>query len=258
MWLWQHKNIHKRHLLWAKLFGICLFFHLIFLFWIFCVYQDSSYILSIAVNKNLNYSSPIFFVPLGVSTAVQSKQTINPKAAVIKKPTSPKKTAPIPVKKTESSPASQSVKNTATSIVDVKKQTPVASATPHTIMEHKKEEPITTKKPVNQAPDKQQTVVPIIPENAHISHNYREAEALRCSAQLQKELVQKWKPPIGVPPECTCEISFFVTTMGSIENLKMVKGSGVVMYDISARQALFSMKMPQWTHGKSLVINFKQ
>lgn len=91
-----------------------------------------------------------------------------------------------------------------------------------------------------------------------MSHNYREVEALRRGAQLQKELVQKWKPPIGVSPECMCEISFFVTTAGKIEDLKMVKSSGVMMYDISARQALFAMAMPQWTYGKPLIISFKQ
>src|SRR5207302_6458741 len=106
--------------------------------------------------------------------------------------------------------------------------------------------------------DIQQAITPVIPENAHVSHNYREVEALRRGAQLQKELVQKWKPPIGVSPDCMCEVSFFVNTSGTIEDLKMVKSSGVMMYDISARQALFAMKMPQWTYGKPLIISFKQ
>jgi hypothetical protein len=99
---------------------------------------------------------------------------------------------------------------------------------------------------------------PHIPDNAHISNNYREVEALRRGAQLQKELVQKWQPPIGVSPECTCEISFFINNKGNIENLKMIKNSGVMMFDISARQALCTMKMPQWTYGKPLIISFKQ
>lgn len=97
-----------------------------------------------------------------------------------------------------------------------------------------------------------------LPENAQVSNNFREVEALRRGAQLQKELVHKWQPPIGVSPDCTCDISFFVTKQGTIEQLKMVKSSGVMMFDISARQALFSMKMPQWTYGKPLIISFKQ
>jgi len=97
-----------------------------------------------------------------------------------------------------------------------------------------------------------------LPQHAQVSNNFREVEELRRGAQLQKELVQKWQPPIGVSPDCTCDISFFVNKQGIIEQLKMVKSSGIMMFDISARQALFSMKMPQWTYGKPLIISFKQ
>src|SRR5438445_10479367 len=86
MSLWQHKNIHKKHLLWAKLFGFCLLFHCIFLFWIFCVYRDNSYILSISINKNMDYSTPIRFVPLGVPTTSRP-QVITPKKPIPPKPT---------------------------------------------------------------------------------------------------------------------------------------------------------------------------
>lgn len=311
MSLWQHKNIHKKHLLWAKLFGFCLLFHLIFLFWIFCVYRDNSYILSISVNKNMDYSTPIMFVPLGVQTTsrpqiVTQKKPIPKKPAVHIKPAIEKKVAVTEVKKPTTiaavapSSSAKASKDTSALAANVKKMTPPAPAvavkkpeeikkelpkieTPavvNKIEEVKKVAAIETPKPIPaqketpqppiaQALDIEQTIVPqsyaeatesrpVIPENAHISHNYREVEALRRGAQLQKELVQKWKPPIGVSPECMCEISFCVNTSGGIENLKMVKNSGVVMYDISARQALFAMKMPQWTHGKPLIISFKQ
>lgn len=288
MSLWQHKNIHKKHLLWSKLFGLCLLLHLIFLFWIFCVYRDNSYMLSISVHKNLDYSTPIMFVPLGIATQATKAPVAkiannNSKAASIKKP-APQKTTLAAVKPVASPKAP---------IVDTKKPVTVAAAPQKTTppvkqevakVEPKKIEPKAeevkkieppqkvaaietpqpaqtkevTQPPIAQALDIEQTVVPFVPENAHISHNYREVEALRRGAQLQKELVQKWKPPIGVSPDCMCEISFFVTTTGKIENLKMAKSSGVMMYDISARQALSAMTMPQWTHGKPLTINFKQ
>jgi TonB C terminal len=93
-------------------------------------------------------------------------------------------------------------------------------------------------------------------ENAHISSNFREVEALRRGAQLQKELVQKWQPPIGVAPDCSCELSFSVSKNGTVQQLKTTKTSGVLMFDISARQALCAMKMPQWTYGKPLIISF--
>jgi hypothetical protein len=309
MWLWQHKNIHKKYLLWAKLFGICLFLHLIFLFWIFCIYRDNNYILSISINKNRDYYKPIMFVPLNVQTTsrpktihptkpiqqnstVQAKPTVEKKTAVpeIKKPTT---IATITPNKIEASSSAKALKDTSALTANVKKAEEVKKELPK-VEPPKKPEPVvhktqpiqpvpaqkeTPQVPIAQALDIEQTVVPqsyikassfaeasahtsegaaLVPKDAHISDNYREVEALRRGAQLQKELVQKWKPPIGISPECMCEISFLVNRSGVIENLKMVKCSGVIMYDISARQALCTMKMPQWTYGKPLVISFKQ
>ena len=287
MSLLQLKNIHKRHLLWAKIVGICLFVHLIFLFWIFCVYRDNSYMLSLSINKNLDYSTPIFFVPLGVATA--HVKPVAPQKNIPKKTTASTKQ---PISVITPKPASSFAK---ASEDKQKKPTTVAASIPKKIEpikeEIKKVEPVKqevakvepkkeVKKEIEkiveknepsvaQALDIEQTIVPpsfaeasegtaVVPENAHVSHDYREVEALRKQAQLQKEIVQTWKPPIGVSPDCMCEVSFFVNSTGKIEDIKMIKGSGVMMFDISARQALFATKMPQWTYGKPFTINFRQ
>jgi hypothetical protein len=243
--------------------------------------------LSLSVDKKLDYSTPIFFVPLGVATAnikstitqknIPKKTTTSPssfaKASAdtfaktnVKKPTTvaaaipkkeeTKKEIPPVIKKTD-------VKKVEPAKQEIVKQEVVKNTEPK--IEPKKE--VEPSKPVQETPkfippvaqalDTTQEIVPVIPENAHISHNYREVEALRKQAQLQKELVQTWKPPIGVSPDCACEISFFVNSTGKIENIKMVQSSSVIMFDISARQALFAMKMPQWTYGKPFTINFK-
>lgn len=275
MSLLQRKNIHKRHLLWAKIVGICLFFHLIFLFWIFCIYQENNYMLSLSINKNIDYSAPIIFVPLGVPTTTKPQPTMVKKINPIQQPAAPNKT----VKKTTTIAPETPKKPTPTT----KKITPVApkaepkkeekkevvKVEPPKIepkkIEPEKTEPIKEsakveppKKIVKEIIDVQQITAPVIPENAHISHNYREAEALRMQAQLQKEVVKQWKPPIGVSPECSCDISFFINTKGGVENIKIIKNSGVMMFDISTRQALCATKMPQWTYGKTLTFHFKQ
>lgn len=270
-----------------------------------------------SITKKVDYSAPIFFMPLGVPTA--AKVVMN-QSSFAQKQITPTKITPTSTLAPKTTPAIKQPTTTtiATNTKKIEEKKTVVSKTP-TIIE-KKNVPVTkqeTKQPEKKEPlktssadikekpkitqeiqkepvqstvhnkehsscdkvseqlakslDIQQPVAPIqavketrkthpihVPENAHISNNYREVEALRCGTQLQKELVHKWQPPIGVSPECTCEISFCVNTKGTIENLKMVKSSGVVMFDISARQALFSMKMPQWTHGKYLTINFKQ
>ena len=92
MLLLRLKNIHKRHLLWAKLIGTCLFLHLVFFFWVFCIYKDNSYMLSLSIHKNMDYSNPIFFVPLGTATTKQPVATVQP--------VTPKKTPTPPAQKT--------------------------------------------------------------------------------------------------------------------------------------------------------------
>jgi 2-keto-4-pentenoate hydratase/2-oxohepta-3-ene-1,7-dioic acid hydratase in catechol pathway len=253
--------------------------------------------LSLSIDKKLDYSTPIFFIPLGVITTnikpIPPSSFAKATADTFAKTNVKKPTPTSPIKKTENKQTTTvAQKTTAT------KPTTVAAA-PSKKIEIVKQEVIKTEPvkqevvkkvepvkqeiassvakamvdtsaktdvkkevikptPIAQALDTDQTIIPMIPEGAHISHNYREVEALRKQAQLQKELVQTWKPPIGVSPDCACEISFFVNSTGKIEHIKMVKGSGVMMFDISARQALFAMKMPQWTYGKPFTINFRQ
>ena len=124
------------------------------------------------------------------------------------------------------------------------------SAPPHKIIEKE----IKTEQKQVQQPDHQL----IIPENAQTSHDYREVEAMRRTALLQKELIKNWRPPIGIPPSARCEIQFSVDKHGSVKEISIIKSSGIMMYDLSARHALFSMKMPQWTQQKTLTIIFTQ
>jgi hypothetical protein len=268
MSLLQLKNIHKRHLLWAKLFGICLFIHSVFLFWVFCVYRDNSYMLSLSINKKMDYSTPIFFLPVSVQTTADkpintSKKPITPKktttpAAPIKKTETKQKPTTVAAAPKKIEPVKQEIKK----IEEVKKEVAKIEQKKTTpVVEQPKQTPVAKALDIESSfakASEDTATIPVIPENAHISHNYREVEALRKQAQLQKEIVQTWKPPIGVSPDCMCEVSFFINSTGKIENIKIVKSSGVMMFDISVRQALFAMKMPQWTYGKPFTISFSQ
>jgi outer membrane biosynthesis protein TonB len=276
MSLLQRKNIHKRHLLWVKLFGICLFFHLIFLFWIFCIYQDNSYMLSLSVHKRLDYSSPIMFVFNSAQADPTEKNNIESKQKIVATPPKPKSTpqnnkaTPPSVKKPVTVATTIPKKtntpnptiNTAIAVADASfdKLPPTHKASSDTQRTSGEEKLETKKEDIQPKADVKKTTSPIAQalDDTHVSNNYREVEALRMQAQLQKEIVQKWKPPIGVSPDCTCDVSFFVNTNGGVENIKMAKNSGVMMFDISARQALCAIKMPHWTHGKTLTITFKQ
>jgi outer membrane biosynthesis protein TonB len=268
MWLWQHKNMRKQLLLWAKLFGLCSFFHLVFLLWIFCIHQDIPCSVTIDLHKKLDYSAPIIFIPAFVKTEfILSSVEGADKSA--DKPAQTIKTITVKTTTQKPAPATKKVeKKATTSITPPQVITPKkveSKPTPTPKVEQKQTESKPTPAPIKKEDTcalktnvKNKEIAKIIPENAQISNNYREVEALRRHAQLQNEIVKQWKPPIGISPDCTCEISFYVNTTGNLENIKMIKCSGIIMYDISARQALFAMKMPQWTHGKSITINFKQ
>jgi len=91
-----------------------------------------------------------------------------------------------------------------------------------------------------------------------VQANYREVEDRRRQVLLQKELAKCWKVPIGVSHDCVCQIRAVVSWDGVVKELDVTKSSGVLMYDVAARSALYTMKMPAWSKGKSLTITFKQ
>ena len=247
--------------------------------------------LSLSVHKNIDYSTPVIFRPLGTQTTTKpitkKPTTVATKPSTQNKIITPtKKPTTVATTLAKAKDIAKPITKIITAVADVKKiESSVAKAmadTPAIKADVKEVTKAEEKKtpPIAQALDIQQEIVTpsfassshkatkehskasegtaLIPDNAHVSHNYRQVEALRMQAQLQKEIVQKWKPPIGVSPDCTCDVSFFINTAGGIENIKMVKPSGVMMFDISARQTLCAIKMPHWTYGKTLTINFKQ
>lgn len=256
MWLLQHKNLHKKLLLWLKIGGLCLGFHLLALFWVFCVYQENMFMHNFTVNRKIDYSMPVVFKLLiepekAAAIPVQKTTSIKP---IAKNTPQPKKSPP--QKATIITPPpphfAKATKGMAQpKPIELKKEEvklPIEKK-----IETKKEEPVKALPQKNiSVPAQEAKPVPV-----QTCDNYREVEALRRTAQLQKELVQQWHPPIGVPADCSCDVSFFVTKRGIIEKVIIAKSSGIMMFDISARQALFSMKMPQWTYGKSLTISFK-
>lgn len=77
-------------------------------------------------------------------------------------------------------------------------------------------------------------------------------------AQLQTAVSDSWKPPMGISDECVCDVLVMLDMQGNPKEIKIVKSSGVLIYDIAARNALQDAKMPKWAYGKSITISFKQ
>ena len=86
----------------------------------------------------------------------------------------------------------------------------------------------------------------------------QEYEVLRMQSYLQYEILEHWRPPVGVPTCAYCDIRFVVDWDGCVHDIAVVSSSGILMYDVSARSALLAMDFPAWAKGKSFKISFKQ
>lgn len=259
MWLWQHKNVRKRHLLWVKLLITSLALHLIILFWVFFIYQNDVYELAVTIKRGVLQShAPVVVVPVKHVQRNNSSQSCSVSMPAARK----KPTKTTMVTKNKKIPAKQANKK-----IMQKKQ--IKKPEPPKQLVAKKKEAQPNQQLQNNAikPNtKQECATP----HRHVSGahakgkndpialkvGYRDLEAMRQYTELQKKLAKYWKPPIGVSKDCECQIQIIVGWNGSIQKLEMIKQSGVLMYDIAARSALYTMSIPQWARGKSLTITF--
>jgi len=247
MWLWQQGNTHKTQLLWAKLFLISFSFHVIFLTWLFFLHHDDAVNIAITVQFNkANQQAPVIFVPFKPKKegGVQNKVLAVPKSAAVIKAEKPK----VVMKKREENKIKANKEKTK-KLAAQKKISPVQR---QTNQETKKKK----KKQVNVA--KQEKAQPMNNQHKQVQANYREIEAQRRQALLQKELAKCFKPPIGVPPDCICQIKVVVNWDGTVKELVVEQSSGILMYDVAARSAFYTMKIPSWSKGKSITVTFKQ
>lgn len=82
----------------------------------------------------------------------------------------------------------------------------------------------------------------------------REVEMRRQQEVLTQEITQYWKPPVGVAAGCACHITFTVNWQGELADVAITEPSGVLMYDLAARSAIYTMKMPEWAKGKTFTV----
>jgi len=85
-----------------------------------------------------------------------------------------------------------------------------------------------------------------------------EYEALEVQRQIQQEAQRCWKTPPGVAADVSCQIIVHVDRTGKICDINIAEKSGILMYDVSARQAVYQMEFPRGSWGKEVVVYFKQ
>lgn len=235
MWLWQHKIMRKRHLLWVKLVVTSFVLHIICLSWVFFIYRNDTFLFSLTMRQSIQlHDAPIIFMPVS-----EVRSSTPPAYSVTQAKKKDRSKTMIRGKITPSIKKTKKVIQT-----NLKKQV-------------NKKDIAAIKNPV-QSPPQHKIQKIIDSKSIAIKLGYRDVETMRRYAVLQKELAKYWHPPVGMTKDYSCQIKMLINWSGQIQELEMVRSSGILMYDIAARSALHEIHMPDWVRGKSIIITFAQ
>jgi hypothetical protein len=288
--------MHNRHHThpWIKFFILSAVFHGLILFILFFVYQDAHLDLTL-IMRAAHLNQPVVIVQNQQSLPVLKKDGAKKGAviaapAIAKKEKSIKKSATslaslkaekaatvvakekkkvvkktVVAKKTAKKGQEKSVKKEKV-VAQIKKEIPLKK-----VVEKKISPPlqsISQAPPIETAQKIEPVPVPVISQ-AHtpaiqddpslatlIDSAATDEQAMMRYAELQEEFARCWKPPIGMAPDCVCQVTLFINKKGEKENIA-VQSSGVFMYDVAVRAAIHTMQLPRWAHNKSLTIVFR-
>lgn len=120
-------------------------------------------------------------------------------------------------------------------------------------VEEKKEEKI-VEQPVGAA-DNQVAMSVAADAQSAVYVGQLEYEALQLQEAMQRELQTHWKPPVG-HAGLTCIVRVIFDWQGAITDTVVEQSSGVLMFDMSAEQAINAMTFPKTAWGKQVTITF--
>lgn len=263
MWLWQRSGEQPNVILLRRILAVISLGHGCALLWMFVFYGDHTSLysrqmievlldadvtivvdpLSKVVNKTMPVVAPT------PQTAVAKKETAPATTVAMQPKSQPKKEQPKSQQKKESDSAKAATDRKKDEqkkdIVkkEAEKQKPIEQTQPSSKQESSK-----------QASGKAQdaTTQNVI----HVGHH--EYAALEVQKLIQQEAQRCWKAPIGVGNDVSCQVMVRVDHNGAIRDITLSQQSGVLMYDVHARQAVSRMQFPRGAWGKEVVVYFKQ
>ncbi len=121
--------------------------------------------------------------------------------------------------------------------------------------EKKITQPVAQEKPVP-------AVQPVLPEaGTSVTENVvivgqQEMDALELQNYLHQELVNSWRPPMGMRKNVSCVVKIQISFDGAL-SCAMEQSSGVLIFDDAAQRAARTLQVASWMHGKELLITFK-
>lgn len=269
MWPWQRNGEQPNILLIRRLLALSSLGHVFLLAFLFVFYHDDVTSVSrdvIAVLLDTNVT--VVRVPLS--------KVVNKKVPLVGSGT--KATACV---KKEAPPATGLAKpKVQPKIEAAKKETAKAKAQAKQKKETPKPKEPEIKKVVKEEPKKietkQEILKPVIEEKTaaklddqivdqQIEHGdnvvyvgQHEYAALEVQRQIQQEAQRCWKAPSGMPADAGCQIVVQIDHTGKIRTITLAEPSGILMYDVQARQAVSHMEFPRGAWGKEVVVYFKQ
>lgn len=272
MWHLQQNECAKL-VFWSKLVGISTFLHIILLGYFFIFYRSYDVYHLMLSNNAVPHDAPVVFLPLYKrvgKTTVSSAGLSKSKTRGVKKAS--KKDALVSKQKVVQEKSEPTKKNTelaqeAAQVQEIKNNKK---------LKNKKEQ---EKKVVPVAKELQELAAKqeiaeikesvISPQEQPVSSEQQEGDdavyvgqeemlAIQLQQSLTQEVVQHWKVPAGLSKDLVCEVAVVVNWQGEVQNARIAKTSGVLMYDISARTAVVKMKLPKIAWGKEFIITFKQ
>jgi outer membrane biosynthesis protein TonB len=282
---WQHKSARKRLSLWFKLTLISLFGHVAALALLFFVYRGSTLDMALTVRAaQLNTAIDVIWVSqlpngrratagksvgkikgkkVAKKTAAKSSPKTELKSDIEEKKKAKKKetAAKLDKKKTQDKTQSKKIEKPKVEEKKPEIKKPELAKQPEEVEEKKLiPEPIKNEDKIESSVDAKMPDQPISDGedlNFEISGSYRDLEALQQFQELQQEISRCWRPPVGIAQTVCCQIKVTFDWEGKVTQMETVKPSGILMFDVSSRNAVAAMEAPKFVRGKTFTITFK-
>ncbi len=286
MLLWLQKKAKATHI-WLQFAMIVFMMHLLVLPVFFLRFAGSRVYQFSLGKTNMHSEAPVIFAPFAEQKITPVKKSEKPaahqkqttkkvvpanKKAVVKKDEKPK-TAVIenqnnvkPVKQEQKKiEESSSAKATAGQEVRVEKK---AVANSVSVEEKKELKPTVVKDEKPQVsnevkPEKKTNALPdakkeVQSNEQRIITSAPELEQLAMYEFISCTIGPRWKPPCCGDSKTECQVKFSVGQDGKIVTIEIAKSSGILLFDIAARNACEIMQsFPAWARLKEFCITMK-
>lgn len=84
---------------------------------------------------------------------------------------------------------------------------------------------------------------------------YQQMEIARA---VQNSIIEHWVPPLGMPNNIACQVQIIVNGQGKAADVKVLKKSGVAVFDMAARRALLQVDYPKLVWNKTIIVSFNE